>query len=277
LMRRIALLAIVCLAPLSATAARVTLRNGTTVNGTFISGTDRTIVFQDDAGTRRRFDTNEIRSIDFETGSSSNVFDGNRGRTDRLGAASDGRADRVGSVSDRRADRRVPAGAEVSVRTNERIEAETATTGRTYSALVEKDITGPSGDVVIPRGSEARLVVRNVEEGGRVKSGNLTLDLESITANGQSYQVSTEDVERKDDRGVGANKRTAEMVGGGAVLGTVIGAIAGGGKGAAIGAAVGAAAGAGTQILTKGDKIRVPAETVLNFRLDRPLRLRAMQ
>ena len=46
---------------------------------------------------------------------------------------------------------------------------------------------------------------------------------------------STEDVQ-KGEQGIGKNKRTAEYVGGGAVLGTLLGAIAGGGKGAAIGA-----------------------------------------
>jgi hypothetical protein len=266
-MRKIALLALTCLIPLS--AARITLRDGSVINGTFVSGSERSVVFRDEAGIRRTYDTNEIRTIDFDAGfgsstSSSNVF-GRRGSADRIGSEST------------RGDRRLPAGTEVSVRTNERIESESAVAGHTYSAQIEKDVVGTSGDIVIPRGSDARLVVRNVDEGGRVSGSKLALDLESIIANGQTYMVSTEEVERGSDRGVGANRRTAEMVGGGAVLGTVIGAIAGGGKGAAIGAAVGAAAGAGTQILTKGDKIRVPAETVLNFRLDRPLRLRAMQ
>ena len=58
------------------------------------------------------------------------------------------------------------------------------------------------------------------------------------------------------------------------MLGTLLGAIAGGGKGAAIGAIAGAAAGGGAQVLTKGHEIRVPAETVLNFRLEEPLHLR---
>ena len=65
------------------------------------------------------------------------------------------------------------------------------------------------------------------------------------------------------------------MVGGGAVLGTLIGAIAGHGKGAAIGAVAGAAAGAGTEILTRGKAVHVPAETTLRFKLDQPLRLEA--
>ena len=51
------------------------------------------------------------------------------------------------------------------------------------------------------------------------------------------------------------------------------GGIAGGGKGAAIGAGVGAAGGAGVEVLTKGKQVKVPAETILNFRLDTDLRL----
>jgi hypothetical protein len=89
--------------------------------------------------------------------------------------------------------------------------------------------------------------------------------------------VNTEDVTAGNDKGIGKNKRTAQMVGGGAVLGTLLGAIAGGGKGAAIGAVAGAAAGGGVQVLTKGHEIRVPSETVLNFRLEEPLHLREAQ
>ena len=77
--------------------------------------------------------------------------------------------------------------------------------------------------------------------------------------------------------GIGANKKTGEYVGGGALLGAIIGAVAGGGKGAAIGAGVGAAAGAGGVILTKGSQVKVPVETVLNFKLDQDLQLQAVQ
>jgi hypothetical protein len=63
------------------------------------------------------------------------------------------------------------------------------------------------------------------------------------------------------------------MVGGGAAIGALIGALVGHGKGAAIGAGVGAAAGAGGEVLTKGKEVRVPAETVMNFKLDKDLSL----
>src|SRR5207247_4612434 len=119
------------------------------------------------------------------------------------------------------------------------------------------------------------LVVRDMSSGGATGSRELTLDLQSVSVNGATYYISTEDMRRSGEReGIGKNKRTAEMVGGAAALGTLLGAIAGGGKGAAIGAVAGAATGAGVQVLTRGKEVRVPAETVLTFRLDRPLYLR---
>jgi hypothetical protein len=95
-----------------------------------------------------------------------------------------------------------------------------------------------------------------------------------MIVNGTRYLVATNDVNEKGDRqGLGANKRTAEMVGGGAAIGTLIGALLGHGKGLLIGAGVGAAAGAGTEGLTKGKAVPVPAEALLNFKLESDLRL----
>jgi hypothetical protein len=77
----------------------------------------------------------------------------------------------------------------------------------------------------------------------------------------------------------GANRRTAELLGGGSGLGALLGGIFGGGKGAGIGAlagaGIGALAGAGggfaTQAFTRGKEVRVPAESQLRFRLERNL------
>ena len=89
--------------------------------------------------------------------------------------------------------------------------------------------------------------------------------------------VSTTDLTEDSDRGIGTNRRTAETVGGGAAIGTIVGVIAGGGKGAVIGGLIGAAGGAAAQVLTKGHDVKVPAETVLSFRLDKAVSLRAEQ
>jgi uncharacterized protein YcfJ len=110
-----------------------------------------------------------------------------------------------------------------------------------------------------------------VNSGGTTGSPQLVLDLQSITVNGRRYRVSTEDISQTSNAGIGKNRRTAEMVGGGAVLGTLLGAIAGGGKGATIGAIAGGAAGGTAQVLTRGRQVKVPAETILRFQLDKRL------
>jgi hypothetical protein len=159
------------------------------------------------------------------------------------------------------------AGTEVVVVTNERIDARNAVEGQTFAAQIQENIRDNDGSIAIPRGSDARLVVRRMEN-----NGDLILDVESITVEGRRYRVSTMDQELDSQRG--GNRRIGEFAGGGAVLGAIIGAIAGGGKGAAIGAGAGAGAGALTGIVTRGKELRVPAESIIRFRLDRPLRLR---
>jgi hypothetical protein len=166
--------------------------------------------------------------------------------------------------------RTIPAGAIVSIRTNERIDSSTASPGQLFAASMAEDVTDGRGRMLIPKGSEVTLIIR------RTAGSSVVLDIDSIVAEGVRYGVSTEDLQ-KGHQGLGANQRTAQMVGGGAALGAIIGAIAGGGKGAAIGAGVGAAAGAGAEVATQGKDVRVPAETVLNFTLDADLHLERRQ
>jgi hypothetical protein len=160
----------------------------------------------------------------------------------------------------------IAAGTTLKIRTSEEIK--TSDSGKTFSAVVDQDVMGRNGQVVIPKGSNAELVVK------KMSNNTLTLDLDSITVNGQRFGVQTESTvaPSQEKQGIGANKRTGKYVGGGAAIGAIVGAIAGGGKGAAIGAGVGAGAGAGTQILTKGKSVNVPAESLLTYRLSQPLR-----
>jgi hypothetical protein len=164
---------------------------------------------------------------------------------------------------------RVPAGTEITVRTNESIDGRSPSDFRVYTATVDRDITSRTGQVVIPRGSQAELILRDAD------SDNVVLDLESITVKGERLSVvsppETVPTEGARKEGVGANKRTGKYLGGGAVIGAIIGAVAGGGKGAAIGAATGAGAGAVGQTVTRGRNVRLPAESLISFRLDRAL------
>jgi len=67
--------------------------------------------------------------------------------------------------------------------------------------------------------------------------------------------------------GKSKGESTAKRTVGGAAIGSIIGAIAGGGKGAAIGAGTGAGLGAGSEIITNGDQVKIPSETLLEFTL----------
>jgi hypothetical protein len=172
----------------------------------------------------------------------------------------------------------LPAGSEVSVRTNETIDSATADEGQAFDVVVTRDAKDEDAAVVIPRGAEGKVVIKSASKGGRFKgTSDLLLDLQTVTINGKRYSIDAVDIQKKGKSGVGANKRTATYSGGGAALGAIIGAIAGGGKGAAIGAGAGAGAGVLTQVITKGGSIRVPVETVLTFRLDKPLKVTVAQ
>jgi hypothetical protein len=165
---------------------------------------------------------------------------------------------------------RVPSGTEIVVRTNEAIDARNPSDSRIYTGVVDRDVMDRSGRVVIPRGSDAELITRDVGD------KEIVVDLESVNVNGRRYVVDTQEQSITADtgdrkEGVGANQRTGKYVGGGALIGSIIGAIAGGGKGAAIGAATGAGAGAVGQTVTRGGAVRLPSESLLTFRLDRSL------
>jgi len=56
-----------------------------------------------------------------------------------------------------------------------------------------------------------------------------------------------------------------------AALGAIIGGLAGGGKGAAIGAASGGGLGAGVNAVTRGEQVKIPAETLITFKLQSPI------
>src|SRR5260370_1495459 len=163
---------------------------------------------------------------------------------------------------DDRRQRTAPSGTELAVRTSEDIDSRTARANQTFSAIVEHDIIGDSNDVVLPAGSGAVIVIREVSSGGATGSPEMVLDIQSITVGGRSYVVSTTDLIENTGTGIGKNKRTAETVGGGAALGTIIAAIAGGAKGAGIGLLIGAAGRAGLADLNQGRDVRGPPQNI---------------
>jgi hypothetical protein len=147
------------------------------------------------------------------------------------------------------------------------VDSEKNRVGDRFRASLEQDLT--VGDTLVaPKGTDVYGRLAEAKEAGRVAGkSELRLELTDILINQQLQPIMSGDYAVA---GKSRGKQSAERIGGGAALGAVIGAIAGGGKGAAIGAGVGAGAGTAVQVLTKGQQVRVPSETMLEFRIEQP-------
>jgi hypothetical protein len=162
----------------------------------------------------------------------------------------------------------MPAGTELTIRMIDSVDSEKNKVGDRFRATIEMPVV-IEGKTVVPKGAEVEGVVAQQASAGHFQGrSEIALALSKLTYAGKSYDIKTEQAVREaSSRG----KKTAAMVGGGGALGAVIGGIAGGGKGAAIGAASGAGAGAGVQAITKAQQVRIPSETVLEFKLKNPV------
>lgn len=162
----------------------------------------------------------------------------------------------------------IEQGAAVSIRLIDSIDSEKNQVGDVFHATLYAALSA-EGAEAIPAGTDVAGHVVDVRSAGKFKGQSLVvLQLDSITSNGKTYEVQTDQYRKE---GSSRGKNTAEKVGGGAIIGGIIGAIAGGGKGAAIGTAAGAGVGGGTQAASKAQQIKLPSETVLNFTLQAPV------
>jgi hypothetical protein len=126
---------------------------------------------------------------------------------------------------------RLVPGTTITVRPNESIDVERKD-NRVYAGVVDQDVRGDNGQVAIPRGSTVEMIVR-VE-----RDNDLILDLESVTARGQRYGIQTD-----------ANR--VESPRDNSLVGAIVGAINGG--------------------QVRGRTVRIPRNTLLTFRIERPL------
>jgi len=162
----------------------------------------------------------------------------------------------------------IPSGTALTIRLVDGIDSEKNQTGDTFHATLNGPLT-INGDVVVPAGSDAQGHLASVKSAGKFAGqSEVVLQLDSITSGGNTYNIQTDQYTRQ---GSSRGKNTAEKVGVGAGIGAILGGILGGGKGAAIGAATGGGIGGGVQAATKGQQIKLPSETVLNFTLQAPV------
>jgi hypothetical protein len=166
----------------------------------------------------------------------------------------------------------LPANQPILVRMIDGVDSSKNHVGDIFHASLETDLT-VDNIIVARKGSDVYGRLETVKEAGHISgSSELQLELTRILIDGNEFPLVSSDYNLQ---GKGRGSDSAKKVGGGAVVGAIIGAIAGGGKGAAIGAGVGGAAGAGVQIVTKGQQVKVPSETLLEFRLQQPVTVTA--
>ena len=160
----------------------------------------------------------------------------------------------------------IPQGTALVVRLVGPIDSEKNQVSDIFHATLNNPIT-INGETVVPSGSDVQGYLVDVENAGRFAGqSRVILQLDSINSGGQTYNIQTDQYKKQ---GSSRGKNTVEKVGVGAGIGALIGAL-GGGKGAAIGAA-GGGLGGGVQAATKGQQIKLPSETVLNFTLQAPV------
>jgi hypothetical protein len=233
------------------------LKNGSLIKGKFLGGTETEISFQV-GSTVQKYNVADIVSLKFDSAGRANA------PAPQPQSSLPDDPGTVAHVEMKPAYVTIPAGTRISVRTIDAIDSTSSLVGDRFQASLEEPLT-LEGDVVVAKDAlvYGRLT-QSKESGTFTGRSQLRLELIGIVVSGKMVPVVTGEYEvTGKSRGASTAKRTV----GGAALGSIIGAVADGGQGAAIGAGVGAGAGAGSEIITGGDQVKVPSETLLDFTL----------
>jgi hypothetical protein len=244
----------ICLTASMAWADSLELKNGSLINGKFLGGTESAISFQ--VGSEvQSYNLGDIISLKFDSGTVSSDTSAS------MGAVAPTQAPAYVTI---------PAGTRISVRTIDGIDSTKNHVGDRFEASLAEPIT-VDGNVAVAKDADVYgRLTESKTSGTFTGRSELQVELTGIVVNGQTVPLATGEYELSGkSRGASTAKRTV----GGAAVGGIIGALAGGGKGAGIGAAVGGGVGAGSEVITKGDQVKIPSETLLDFTLQQDVRM----
>jgi hypothetical protein len=164
----------------------------------------------------------------------------------------------------------VPAGALVTVRLQNAIDAHHLEPGDTFIVNVSRDVF-QDGVLALPLGATMEGKVVAVKKPGAFAGGGyIQLQLTQLDLDGHSYPLAS-DIFSTETPGKGG--RSAANTIGGAAFGALLGAAVGGGSGAAIGAVAGGGTGAALSAASPAPRTFMPAETMITFHLKSPLTL----
>jgi len=240
------------------------LKDGRVLQGRYLGGTQAVLRFEVN-GDVQTFPTNDIVALTFTRGSGGPPPV--QPSVDRVPAPPPDAPSTPPSdqpPSNGGGDVTLPINQQLLVRMIDGVDSAKNQVGDVFHASLETDLY-VNGMLVARKGTDVYGKLASAEKSGNFSGkSELQLELTRMVIDGKEFPLVSSDY---NVQGKSQGSSAAKKVGGGAVLGAIIGGIAGGGKGAAIGAAAGGGAGAGVQVLTKGQQVKVPSETLLEFRL----------
>jgi hypothetical protein len=241
----------------AAVADSLELKNGSLIKGKFMGGNQDSINFQVGSSIQS-YSVGDIRALRFDS----------EPEGAGVSVPSDGQS--YGSVPVIEAAKpfsyvTIPVGTKISVRTIDAIDSATNHVGDRFQASLEEPLIVDDHEVAAKGADVYGRLEESKKTGTFTGRSELRVALTGIVVDGKTVPLVTGDYELT---GKSKGASTAERTVGGAAIGSIIGAIAGGGKGAAIGAGTGAGLGAGSEIITKGEQMKIPSETLLDFTLE---------
>jgi hypothetical protein len=240
------ILTLCLLLPCSAVwADTLELVNGNKIEGTFVGRSNGKIKFQID-GITTTYDDKDVKNIAIGSPQKKTK------KPTETASVGESRPP-TGSVT-------VPKGTRIMVRTKEPLDSSRHKAGHKFTAMLEADLA-VDGTVVAPRGSTIYGELTGAQQARRlVGKSKLTITFTGLMINNQIRPIRTGEIQAVAESGSGKNTvgKTAR--------GAAIGGLIDGKDGARTGAKVGL----GAAILTRGGKINIPANTLLEVPLAEP-------
>lgn len=163
----------------------------------------------------------------------------------------------------------VPTGTRMMVRMIDPIDSDRNREDDRFRGSLEANLMVGSV-VVAPKGTTVFGRLVSASSAGRRSGGELELDLTDIVIDGQMHSLATSSHQVQ---GESSGGEAASQTARGAGTGAAIGAMAGGASGMGIGAGAGAVAGKISSGNTRGERVHVPANTMVEFTLEHPVQL----
>ena len=231
------LAAIFCLTVTAALADTLELADGTLLEGDFVGSSNGIIMF-DTGSSIEAFPESQVVGIYLSSGVATAIEMTN--------------APAPATV--------IPSGTRLVIRISNGIDSSRQGVGHRFRGQLEGAIV-INGVTAAPRGATVHAVISQASRGGRMAgSSELTIEFTDLMINDQLFEIATEGLQTQ-TRNEAANTvgRTARAA--------AIGALIDGGRGAGNAAAVGA----GVSLLTSGQRVNIPAGTIVETRLRVPV------